>query len=67
MRLRLRLLVPFLDRKKRTIVYTDFQDQVLGVRDEESVNMPKMRRHFLFLISQCRKRGMPWKAKKRME
>jgi len=42
MRLRLRALVPFLDRKKRTIVYTDFQDQVLGVRDEEAVYMPKM-------------------------
>ena len=25
-----------------TIVYTDFQDQVIGVRDEEVVHMPKM-------------------------
>ncbi len=42
MRLRLRHLVPFLDKKQRTIVYTNFQDQVLGVRDEEAVYMPKM-------------------------
>ena len=40
--LRLRGLVPFLDKKKRKIVYTDFQDQVIGVRDEEVVHMPKM-------------------------
>lgn len=42
MRLRLRTLVPFLDKKRRTIVYTDFKDQVLGVREEEAVYMPKM-------------------------
>ena len=42
LRLRLRGLVPFLDKKKRKIVYTDFQDEVLGVRDEEVVDMPKM-------------------------
>ena len=41
-RLRLRKLVPFLDKKKQKIVYTDFQDQVIGVRDEEVVHMPKM-------------------------
>ena len=41
-RLRLRALVPFLDRKKQKIVYTDFQDQVMLVRDEEVVYMPKM-------------------------
>ncbi len=34
LRLRLRGLVPFLDRKKRKIVYTDFQDQIIGVREE---------------------------------
>ena len=28
LRLRLRRLVPFLDKKKQKIVYTDFQDQV---------------------------------------
>ena len=42
LRLRLRRLVPFLDKKKQKIVYTDFQDQVIGVRDEEVVQMPKM-------------------------
>lgn len=42
MRLRLRGLVPFLDRKKRKIVITDFQDEVLGVREEGAVLMPKM-------------------------
>ena len=42
MRLRLRGLVPFLDKKKRKIVYTDFQDEVLGVREEVAVYMPKM-------------------------
>jgi type I restriction enzyme R subunit len=34
--------VPFLDKKKRKIVYTDFQDEVMGVRDEAVVDMPKM-------------------------
>ena len=42
LRLRLRGLVPLLDRKKRHIMYTDFQDQVMGVREEEVVYMPKM-------------------------
>ena len=42
LRLRLRRLVPFLDKKTHKIVYTDFQDQVIGVRDEEVVHMPKM-------------------------
>ena len=42
LRLRLRRLVPFLDKKTQKIVYTDFQDQVIGVRDEEVVHMPKM-------------------------
>ena len=41
-RLRLRGLVPFLDKKKQKIVYTDFQDQVKGVRDVELGYMPKM-------------------------
>ena len=34
LRLRFRGLVPFLDKKKRKIVYTDFKDKVMGVRDE---------------------------------
>jgi len=42
MRLRLRELVPFLDRKKRKVVYTDFQDEVLGVREEQALFIPKM-------------------------
>ena len=42
LRLRLRGLVPFLDRKKRKIVYTDFKDEVLGVREEQAVLIPKM-------------------------
>ena len=42
MRLRLRGLIQFLDRKKRNIVYTDFEDEVLRIRDDEPVPMPKM-------------------------
>jgi type I restriction enzyme R subunit len=42
LRLRLRGLVPFLDKKKRKVVYTDFQDEVMGVRIGEAVPMPKM-------------------------
>ena len=42
LRLRLRGLVQLLDKKHRKIVYTDFQDQVIGVRKEEIVHMPKM-------------------------
>ena len=42
LRLRLRGLVHSLDKKKRKIVYTDFQDEVMGVRDDEVVSMPKM-------------------------
>jgi type I restriction enzyme R subunit len=42
MRLRLRGLVQFLDKKKRKIVYTDFKDEVLGVRPEEVIHMLKM-------------------------
>ena len=42
LRLRLRGLVPFLDRKKRNVVYTNFKDEVLGVREEHAVYIPKM-------------------------
>ena len=42
LRLRLRGLVPFLDKKKQKIVYTDFQDQVKGVREIAFVYMAKM-------------------------
>lgn len=42
MRLRLRQLVPFIDKKSREIVYTNFKDEVLGVRKEAVFEMPKM-------------------------
>ncbi|MCP5128455.1 MAG: DEAD/DEAH box helicase family protein [Pseudomonadales bacterium] len=42
LRLRLRELVPFLDKKTRKIVYTNFQDEIMGVRPETVINMPKM-------------------------
>ena len=42
LRLRLRGLMPFLDRKKRNIVYTDFQDEVLNVGLHKPVAMPWM-------------------------
>lgn len=42
MRLRLRDLVPFLDKKERKVVYTDFKDEILGVREDRVVPMPKM-------------------------
>lgn len=42
LRLRIRGLVPFIDRKKRKIVYTDFQDEVLRVRSEDVIAVPKM-------------------------
>ncbi|MFP6641979.1 MAG: type I restriction-modification enzyme R subunit C-terminal domain-containing protein, partial [Candidatus Latescibacterota bacterium] len=42
LRLRLRGLVPLLDKKKRKIVYTDFQDEVMAVREEAVISMLKM-------------------------
>lgn len=42
MRQRLRQLVPFLEKKSREIVYTDFKDEVLGVRKETIFEMPRM-------------------------
>ena len=42
LRLRLRGLVPFLDRKTRTIVYTDFQDEITAVREGAGDYLPKM-------------------------
>lgn len=42
MRLRLRGLVPLLDKKERKIVYTDFEDEVMGVREEELIELPSM-------------------------
>ncbi|MBE0643266.1 MAG: DEAD/DEAH box helicase family protein [Bacteroidetes bacterium] len=42
LRLRMRGLVPFLDKKKRKIVYTDFKDEVMGVREGGGIEIPKM-------------------------
>ena len=42
MRVRLRAIVTFLDRSRRKIVYSDFQDEVIGVREEQAVYMPRM-------------------------
>ena len=42
LRLRLRGLVPFLDRKTRKIVYTDFRDEVMAVREGAPDYLPKM-------------------------
>ena len=42
LRLRMRGLVQFLDKKKRNIVYTSFQDEVMSVREETVVDMPRM-------------------------
>ena len=41
LRLRLRGIVPFLDKRERHIVYTSFQDEVMKVR-ERTLHMPKM-------------------------
>ena len=42
LRLRLRGLVPLLDKKKRIIVYTDFQDEIMDVRAGVADYLPKM-------------------------
>ena len=42
LRIRLRGLVPFLDKKARKIVYTDFQDEIMGVREDADDYLPKM-------------------------
>ena len=42
LRRRLRGLMPFLDKKTRTIIYTDFQDEITGVREVAAVYLPKM-------------------------
>ena len=42
LRMRLRGLVPFLDRKTRTIVYTDFRDEITAVREGAGDYLPKM-------------------------
>lgn len=42
MRLRLRELMPLLDKKKRKIVYTNFEDEIQGVREDAPMVIPKM-------------------------
>ena len=42
LRMRLRGLAPFLDRKTRPIVYTDFRDEITAVREDAAVYLPKM-------------------------
>jgi len=42
LRLRLRQLMAFLDKKKRKIVYADFEDEITGVRVGEPSHMPRM-------------------------
>jgi type I restriction enzyme R subunit len=42
MRLRLRGLVPLVEKQKRKTIYTNFQDKVLSVREEQVIYIPKM-------------------------
>jgi type I restriction enzyme R subunit len=42
MRLRLRVLVPLLDKTKRHIVFTDFADEITSVSEDDIVEIPRM-------------------------
>jgi len=42
LRERLRALVPLLDRGQRKVVYTDFQDEITGVRPASVIELPNM-------------------------
>ena len=42
LRIRVRGLVQFIDKSKRKIVYTDFEDEIIGVRPDDGLIMPKM-------------------------
>jgi len=42
LRIRLRGLVQFIDKSKRKIVYTNFEDEIISVREDEAIPMPKM-------------------------
>jgi type I restriction enzyme R subunit len=42
LRERVRGLVQFIDKGKRKIVYTNFEDEILSVREDETIYMPKM-------------------------
>ena len=41
-RLKLRDLVQFVDRKKRKIIYTNFEDEIQGIRTGEAIAIPRM-------------------------
>lgn len=42
MRLRLRGLMSSLDKKNKVVVYTDFEDEIMGVREDDPIPMPNM-------------------------
>ncbi len=42
MRLRLRTLMPFFDKKERKLVYTDFEDEITAVRDGPELYLARM-------------------------
>jgi type I restriction enzyme R subunit len=42
LRIRLRGLVQFIDKSKRKIVYTNFEDEIISVREDEAIPMFKM-------------------------
>ena len=42
LRMHLRGLVPFLDKKTRTIVYTDFRDEIMDMREGAGDYLPRM-------------------------
>lgn len=42
LRTRIRLLVPFVDKQERKIVYTNFKDEVRGISEAEAIDLPKM-------------------------
>jgi type I restriction enzyme R subunit len=42
LRIRMRGLAQFIDKSKRKIVYTHFEDEIVGVHEDEAIPMPKM-------------------------
>jgi type I restriction enzyme R subunit len=42
LRIRMRGLVQFIQKSKRKIVYTDFEDEIVGVRLGDAISMPSM-------------------------
>ncbi len=41
-RVHLRGLLPLVDKASRTVVYTDFEDEIVGVRHDADISLPKM-------------------------